>query len=310
MEFDDQARLDTSQVSDRRGRSAGSRAAIGGGGIGVVGIIIALLVTLLGGGGGGGSTGGVGDILGQLAQGGGQVNEQGVPSNPELQQTCQTGADANARQDCRIVAVVNSVQRFWEEEFARRGASYQQAKTVFFTGNVNTACGAASSEMGPFYCPADQQAYIDLGFYQELQTRFGATGGPFAEAYVIAHEYGHHLQNLLGTMQLVRTREGPDSDAVKLELQADCYAGVWAYHATRTPQADTGRPLIVSLTDADIAAGLDAAEKVGDDYIQERFQGSVSPETWTHGSSEQRQQWFLEGFRTGDLDRCDTGVGS
>ncbi|KJK57292.1 KPN_02809 family neutral zinc metallopeptidase [Saccharothrix sp. ST-888] len=291
MQFDDQADLDTSQVQDRRGMSGG-KVAVGGGVVGLIGLLLALLLgvdpnTLGLSGGGGGSA--------------------GPTTASEVQTTCKTGADANQRQDCRIVGVVNSVQNYWAGEFNRRGVNYSPAQTVLFTGRVSTACGPATSAVGPFYCPADQTAYFDLGFFNELHTRFGARGGPFAEAYVVAHEYGHHIQNLTGTMDRVgRDRQGANSASVKLELQADCYAGVWAYNATRTPQASTGRPLITSLTDADIAQGLDAAAAVGDDRIQQQATGRVNPETWTHGSAAQRQQWFNTGYRTGDMAQCNT----
>ncbi|MCC6436443.1 MAG: neutral zinc metallopeptidase [Acidimicrobiales bacterium] len=306
MDFDDKARLDTSQIRDLRaggGRSRGKTAAIGGGGLGLVGVIITLLVTVLGGGGGGGLSGG---NLSQLFPE--QPVSVGVAEgdNAGLESQCRTGADAETQRDCRIVAVVNSVQDFWAEEFARRGGRYEQAPTTFFAGAVDTACGQASADVGPFYCPADSGVYIDLTFYDELRTRFGAEGGDFAEAYVIAHEYGHHIQNLTGQNDRVRTRQGPDSDAVRLELQADCYAGLWANRATTVADPQTGTPLVVELTDEDIAQGLDAAATVGDDYIQKRFQGQVSPEAWTHGSSAQRQRWFTTGLRTGDMERCDT----
>jgi predicted metalloprotease len=221
-----------------------------------------------------------------------------------LEQDCQVVADIDDNPDCRFVIFVNSVQRFWTDEFARRGARYQPAVTTFFSDAVRTACGAASSQVGPFYCPADQGVYLDLGFFDTLRTQFGVDAGAFGEAYVLAHEYGHHIQNLTGQMQNLRPGSGPLSDAVRLELQADCYAGLWAHHATRP--SPSGEVLITELTDEAIRDGLRAAAAVGDDYIQERFQGSVHPESWTHGSSEQRQRWFMTGFQTGALESCDT----
>ena len=168
---------------------------------------------------------------------------------------------------------------------------------------MQTGCGAASSQVGPFYCPADKQVYIDLGFFDELQSRFGAEGGPFAEAYVLAHEYGHHIQDLLGTLKRAQQGSGPEGGSVRTELQADCYAGVWANHAVETG-------LIESLTQADINSGIDAAGAVGDDRIQERTQGQVNPESWTHGSSEQRRRWFSKGYETGRPSQCNTFAGS
>ncbi len=273
MRFRRDVGLDTSQVSDRRG--AGPMA-VGGGGL--IGLIVLVFSLLNGGGGGGLSEAPVG------------------PLNSELSSTCRTGEDANQRDDCRIVAVVNSVQAYWE----KRQPNYQRATTVFFSGGTNTGCGSASSAIGPFYCPSDQRIYIDLGFYEDLRNRFGAQGGPFAEAYVIAHEYGHHVENLRGVLERGRSREtGPQSAGVRVELQADCLAGMWARGAV-----DTG--FIEELTDADIRDGLDAASAIGDDRIQAQAQGQVSPESWTHGSSEQRQRWFLTGYRSTEISRCDT----
>ncbi|MFG2608069.1 neutral zinc metallopeptidase [Streptomyces sp. NPDC048514] len=294
MQFDDDANLDTSEVQDVRGsRVPGGRATIGGGIAGLIALLLGLFL-------------GVGpDELGLSS--GGDTPRPTASSLQQVQQTCRTGRDANTRDDCRTVAVVNSVQDYWTGEFRRRHGTYTPSQTVLFSGRVGTACGAASSAAGPFYCPGDRKVYLDLGFFDDLRTKFGSTGGPFAQAYVIAHEYGHHVQDLTGV--LGRSQDGltgANSNSVRTELQADCYAGVWARHATTTPDESTGRPLITSLTSADIREGLDAAAAVGDDRIQERFQGRVTQETWTHGSAEQRRQWFEQGYRTGDMKQCDT----
>jgi uncharacterized protein len=295
VRFRRRARLDPSQVTDLRGRRVGRGGlAIGGGGLGLGVLVIYLLVSLLSGGGGG---------LGELAPL--QDAQVGRGDSPgEVSEECRTGEDANERQDCRIVGVVNSVQMFWDGLFASGDRRYRYADTVFFTGEVDTGCGFATSQVGPFYCPRDRQIYIDLDFFDELQSRFGAGGAPFAQAYVIAHEYGHHVQNQLGVLDRIGSdRQGPESRAVRAELQADCFAGAWAANAV-------GMGLIEELTQADITAGLDAASAIGDDRIQEQTQGQVNPETWTHGSSEQRRRWFSRGYEEGRPTVCDTFTGS
>ncbi|MCA1692755.1 MAG: neutral zinc metallopeptidase [Actinobacteria bacterium] len=216
--------------------------------------------------------------------------------NSDLSAECQTGEDANQRDDCRIVGVINSVQEYWSGTLP----GYRRTNTVFFTGGTSTGCGSATSAVGPFYCPLDEKVYIDLGFYEDLRTRFGAQGGPFAEAYVIAHEYGHHVENIQGVLERSRDGDtGPQSGGVRVELMADCYAGLWARGAV-----DTG--FIEELTEADIRDGLNAAAAIGDDRIQEQAEGRVDPESWTHGSSEQRQRWFTTGYQAGNVAACDT----
>jgi uncharacterized protein len=294
MRFRRRARLDPSQVRDVRGRRMGAGGlAIGGGGLGLGVLIVYLLITVLSGGGG------LGDLESLENR---RVGAGDTPS--QISEKCRTGEDANRRQDCRIVGVVNSVQKFWDGVFEGSGRQYRYVDTVFFTDQVQTECGAASSQVGPFYCPADKLVYIDLGFFDDLESQFGAEDSPFVEAYVIAHEYGHHVQDQLGVLDAIRgDTQGPESRAVRSELQADCYAGVWAAHAVETR-------LIVELTQADINDGLDAAAAIGDDRIQQQTQGQVNPETWTHGSSEQRRRWFSRGYEQGRPAACDTFTGS
>jgi len=272
------ARLDTSQVRDRRGMSAGRGVAVGGG---LAGIVTLVLILLLGGN--------ASQLTGALS--GEQVGAQQVN---DLSAECQTGADAAARDDCRIIGYVNSVQAYWSGVVQ----GYQLAPTTFFSDGVNTACGYADSSVGPFYCPGDGGVYIDLGFFDDLQSKFGAEGGPFAEAYIISHEYGHHVQDLLGDLQS-GGGSGAESTSVRTELQADCYAGVWANHAVETGYLEP-------ITGEQVAQAMDAAAVVGDDRIQQQAQGWVNPETFTHGTSVQRQTWFRVGLDTGDPLACDT----
>lgn len=304
MRFDENARLDTSGVDDLRGSGGGRGGGVGGrvagagGGLGLVGVILYLLLS---------NFAGV-DMSGMGAGGGypglDQVGTGQTADNSSLQQNCATGESANTSTDCRVVAVVNSLDDYWATQFS---SGFTPPRTNFFSGGVSTnGCGSATSDSGPFYCPADSEIYIDLTFFQELQTRFGAKGGPFSQAYVIAHEYGHHIQNLTGTNRRAGNDTGPTSGSVRLELQADCYAGIWANHATTTP-GPSGKPLISQLDQSDIDAALDTASRIGDDYIQSNFGGGrVDESQFSHGSSAQREKWFTTGLQSGNPDSCDT----
>ena len=293
MRFRKGARLDPSQVEDRRGAGGmslpGGGIAVGGGGLGVAGLVIFLLITLLNNGGG---------LSGPLSN----LDDRSIATQPPTSvapEDCTSGATANQREDCRIVGYVNSIQDYWTNEFQRAGRTYAISKTVFFTGQTDTGCGTATSDVGPFYCPVDKHVYIDLDFFDELRSRFGATGGPFAQAYVLAHEYGHHVQDQLGLLGGGSGGSGAQSRSVRTELQADCLAGVWANHAAQTGY-------LTDITQDDIADGLNAAAAVGDDRIQQQTQGRIDPESWTHGASSQRQHWFTVGYQQGNPNACDT----
>ncbi|MHA6511049.1 KPN_02809 family neutral zinc metallopeptidase [Tessaracoccus sp. Z1128] len=288
MEFRDNARIDNANVrygGGGGGRRGGRGIAVGGG---IGGLIITLLLLVFGGGNLGINPD---DILG-----GGQAQPSTVGQNPE----CQTGADIDTNPDCRWPAYVVAIENYWSQVVE----GYQPGTTQLFTGQVATACGTGSSEMGPFYCPGDQTIYIDTEFMGVLLNQLGAAGGYAAEAYIVAHEYGHHISNLTGTMQQARSMgndTGPTSGQVRLELQADCYAGVWFNNTLKDPQSP-----IESITQDDLNRIVDAARAVGDDHIQEQQGGRVVPESWTHGSSEMRQLWVAKGFNSGDPNVCDT----
>lgn len=270
--------------ASRRGRNTGI--AIGGGGLGVLAIVVI------------GAIFGV-DLSG-LTGGTGGTGGGGAPVETPLA-SCQTGEDANENLDCRMKAAAASLEVFWAAQVD--GATPTQV--VLFDQAVDTGCGGATSAVGPFYCPSDQVIYLDTAFFDTLRTQFGSSGGNLAQLYVVGHEWGHHIQNIGGIMDgLDLQNTGPTSDGVRLELQADCFAGAWIAGASTTTDAD-GVPFLDPPTDAEIADALSAAAAVGDDSIQEQTQGQVQPETWTHGASEQRQNWFLTGYKQG-ASACDT----
>ncbi len=304
MEYDDNASLDTSDVQDARsgggfgGGFGGRGVAFGGGGLGVVGVVIYLIVSLAGGGGG--SSGA--NVLDRL----GQDGQPATVDNAKVSSECKTGHDANQKLECAVVADIDSIQDYWERELPKLARRYERVPTVWFSGQVQTACGAADSGSGPFYCPADQRVYIDLSFYDSIETEFKTAGGLFVDAYVLAHEYGHHVQHLIGMEDRVGTDKGPNSASVRLELQADCYAGVWAKHATE-PGPNGERPLVTSITEQDIDNALAVAAHIGDDWIQKNLgSGRVDQNSFTHGTGAQRRTWFSMGYRTGEPLRCNT----
>ena len=286
MTFNEGMQIDTSTTSTGGGHGRGI--AIGGG---LGGLVVVLLALFLGV-----------DPSQVISQ------QQALP--PGVDQSsgydlskCKTGADANEYVECRVVATGNSVDGVWENLLK----GYTRPKMMLFKGQVQTGCGPATSDVGPFYCPVDRTAYFDTDFFDVLKTQFGSSGGPLAQEYVVAHEYGHHVQNLLGVLgRAQQGAQGAGGGGVRTELQADCYAGVWAHYAAITKQPGTDVPYLEPLSDKDIADALSAAASVGDDRIQKQATGRVNPEQWTHGSSAERQKWFTTGYQTGDPKACDT----
>jgi len=269
-------REESSNIEDRRG--------IGGGGIAVGGGIGTLVIAL------------IAFLFGADPR---QLLEQAPPENQPPAASRPGDAPDEGRQF--VAVVLRDTEKAWNDVFRQNGRQYQEPKLVLFSNRVDSACGMANSAVGPFYCPADSKVYIDLGFFRELETQFRASGD-FAQAYVIAHEVGHHVQNLLGTSDKVHQMQQRGGEAqanrlsVMLELQADCYAGVWGYYQGRQGVLEQGDP----------EEALRAATAIGDDRLQMRSQGYVVPDSFTHGTSEQRVRWFRVGFESGDVKRCDT----
>ncbi|WP_101524538.1 neutral zinc metallopeptidase [Nocardioides houyundeii] len=309
MRFNPKADISRGRVGDA-GRGSGGMGGGGmrlpmpggaktGGGVGglVIIVLFVVLTQCLGDGGTTGAGGGTG-----LDSGGQQGTAAGLQADGERYAHCQKGADAAEDVDCARKAVAVSLEDYWTSTLPQQGGTdLTPAQIITFSGSVDTGCGQASSQVGPFYCPSDQQIYLDTTFFNDvLEGQLGGEGGDFVEPYVLGHEYGHHIQNLLGTMGRVRTQQGPESDAVRLELQADCFAGMW------TRDASDGDGIFLDLDEGDINEALDSAKTVGDDRIQQQSGGRVDPEGWTHGSSEQRMRWFMTGYDKGTLRACDT----
>ncbi len=289
MTFNKGARLDTSNVRRGGGRRRGGIAV--GGGLGTVVLLFVLSQFL-------------GVDLTQLIDVDSGGSSSGVVEDTSLAEKCRTGEDANEDVECRMVGAANSLESYWAAVLPQADIEYRSPSMELFTGQTQTGCGSATSAIGPFYCPADEGVYLDVGFFNVLTSQLGADEGALSQMYVVAHEWGHHVQNVTGTMtQIDRRSTGPTSDAVRLELQADCYAGAWAGDASST--TDTGgQPFLKPFTKEQLGNALSAAAAVGDDRIQSQ-QGRVSPETWTHGSAEQRQEWFVAGVQ-GGAAACDT----
>lgn len=278
---------DNANVGGSKARRRGAGVAVAGGGVAGLGVIAVLLLNLLTGG----------DFSALLGDG-----TQAQPSGGDTAITeCKTGADANRSDMCRVVAASVVIDDFWANEVK----GYSRPDLIIVDGQAASPCGTASNATGPFYCPSDETVYIDPSFFTILREQYGATAGRLAQMYVVAHEYGHHVQNLLGIMEKYPNNgTGPTSNGVRTELQADCFAGAWVAHAADLKD-DAGVTYLKPPTQADIRDALNAAATVGDDHIQQEAGQRVNPETWTHGSSAQRDRWFTAGYE-GGVDACDT----
>jgi uncharacterized protein len=286
MTFNEGMQIDTSTASSSGGMGGGGMA-LGGGLGGLLIVVVALFLGV-----------DPGSVISQQPANTREDVAPGFDLN-----VCRTGSDANKYVQCRVIATGNSVDAVWHQLMR----NYTRPHMRLFSGSVNTGCGPATTAVGPFYCPVDQTAYFDTDFFQELVDKFGSSGGPFAQEYVVAHEYGHHVQQLQGTLgRSQQGAQGAGGNGVRTELQADCYAGIWAHYASTVKQESTGVPYLQPLSDTDIQDALSAAASVGDDRIQKETTGRVNPESWTHGSAEQRQKWFTVGYQTGDPHQCDT----
>ncbi|WP_027466604.1 KPN_02809 family neutral zinc metallopeptidase [Curtobacterium sp. UNCCL17] len=289
MTFNDDSRLRGGKVK-RRGRTT----AIGGGAVGLTAIVVFVIAQFTGF-----------DLSGIVGGGNGLTTIQQEGESPDAAPECRTGRDANLRVECRMEGAAESLDAYWTSEARSLGISYTSPDFFLFQDSTDTSCGQASAATGPFYCPPDRAIFLDTAFYDDLQSQYGSSGGPLAQMYVVAHEWGHHVQQLQGSFANTdRSGTGASSGSVRVELQADCYAGAWVGDAATTKDAN-GETFFEPITRSQITDALSAASAVGDDSIQERATGRVDPDSFTHGSSEQRQRWFLRGYQQGATS-CDT----
>lgn len=300
MSINDNASLDTSRMGG--GGGGGGRGPIMLGGGGVVGLIIAVVLIFTGNG----------DML-TGGDDGSQGGQGSGGSDTRLAEKCTTGADAKQDRECLMVLGENSLHDFWTDQpdLARALEDAQQdfrgpKEVVVYQGQTQSECGRASNQIGPFYCPLDESIFIDTDFYDVMEQQLGAEDGTLAELYVLAHEYGHHIQNVYGVLdEAQKDPKGADSGAVRVELMADCFAGMWIKEATTTTDS-SGKPLLTDISKDDVTNAMGAAKSVGDDEIQKKSAGGVDPEGWTHGSAKARQAWLLRGMEAGSVESCDT----
>ncbi|CAM3920461.1 neutral zinc metallopeptidase [Janibacter anophelis] len=298
MSINDNASLDTSRMGG--GGGGGGRGPVIAGGGGIVGVIVLLIYMFFGGD--------PGDLTG------GQPQETGQgQSDSRLAEKCTTGADAKQDRECLMVLGENSLYDFWNDQpdlakaLQDAGQDFRGPnRVVVYQGQTQSQCGTASNQVGPFYCPVDERIFIDTDFFDIMESQLGAEDGVLAELYVLAHEYGHHIQNVYGVLdEAQKDPQGADSGAVRVELMADCFAGMWIQHATETKDAN-GEALITGISEADVKNAMGAAKSVGDDEIQKKSGGGVQPEAWTHGSAKARQAWLLRGMQATSVNQCDT----
>lgn len=294
MSFNEGVQSDSGRV-----RTGGGRRAAGVGGGGVLALLAVFLIAQFTGV----------DLTGLLGGDGTTTQAGGSPTSSVDLSKCGTGKAANTYTECRMVTTADALDVVWAEQLPSQdtGVSYSAPGFQVFEDQISTACGSATSAVGPFYCPSDRTVYLDLDFFRQMEDDYGAVDAPLAQEYVVAHEWGHHIQNLLGTFSAHDSQEqGPQGAGVRMELQADCYAGIWMHWASTTVDPDSGQAFLRTPTTEEITTALTTAQAIGDDRLQQKYQGTTNPESWTHGSAAQRQRWLTTGLESGSLNRCDT----